>query len=498
MDALTALAGLEGRGTHRLGGNGALQVGVITVEGQVSHQAIAQHGRISQGRANGENGVGRGHTATRVGNHHAVVAGIALLYRGDDERGVGGAHDVVAVELPLIADAFAAAFGDEGRLATCDQAQTHRRGGEDRLGDGVDGVEADVIDAEVPAAGAGLGETEADGGLIVGLGQAEEFHTLGLHRVVVDASLDEGSNVLPLVGGHADEGTIGLADSLTGDRVLIGGGVAVGGNHRRVTIHVASGVLHDVGAVEHVQDRQPGRTLVDGVLHRADAVLVLLVDVVEREVDVGLAGQVDVGREGVLNLAAAAVVGLGVQEFAVDQRLDGLAVDELLGDVQTATHVPLGRFNAGLGNDHPVEVGVAIRVIVVHGAVGAGGIVFEGPTGRDRAFGGGFEGLQPDGGREGDVAGGGGSEGILQLLRRRAIGILEDHRVLGARLQQTRRVVGDRGGPVGLGDGGGHNGAIIGELHRRGRHRTGGSILDYGRDHHARGNTRVANGRSQQ
>ena len=434
MDALTALAGLEGRGAHRLGGNGTLQVGVVTVEGQVSHQAAAQHGRIGQGRADLQNGVRRGHTAALVRNHHAVVAGIAQLDRGDDEGRVGGARDVVAVELPLVADAFAAAFGNEGRLAASDQVEAHRRDGEDRLGDGVNGVEAHVVDAEVPAAGSGLGETETNGALIVGLRQAEQLHALGLHRVVVDASLDEGSDVLPLVGGHTDEGTIGLTTSLTRDRVLIGGGVAVRGDHRRVTVHIAIGVLHDVGAVEHVQNWQPGRTLVDGVFHRADVVLVLFVDVIEREVDIGLAGQVDVRREGILNLATATVVGLSVKEFAVDQRLDGLAVDELLGDVQAARRVPLGRFDAGLGNDHPVEVGVAVRIIIIHGAIGSSGVVLEGPTGRDCAFGGALKVLQPDGGRQGDVAGGGGGEGILQLLRRRAIGVLQNHRVLGARL----------------------------------------------------------------
>ena len=66
--------------------------------------------------------------------------------------------------------------------------------------------------------------------------------------------------------------------------------------------------------------------------------------------------------------------------------------------------------------------------------------------------------------------------------------------MLGARLQQTRRVIGNLGGPVGLGNDGSHNGAIIGQLHRRGRHRTGGSILDDGRDHRARGNRGGANG----
>ena len=141
--------------------------------------------------------------------------------------------------------------------------------------------------------------------------------------------------------------------------------------------------------------------------------MVLLVDVVKREVDVGLAGQVDVWREGVLNLATATIVGLGVQEVAIDQRLDGLTVDELLGDVQAARRVPLGRFDAGLGNDHPVEVGVAVRIIIIHGAIGAGGVVLEGPTGRDCAFGGALKVLQPDGGRQGDVAGGGGGERVL-------------------------------------------------------------------------------------
>ena len=60
VDALTALAGLEGRGAHRLGGDIALQVVVVAIEREVSHQAAAQHGRISQGRADRLNGIGRG------------------------------------------------------------------------------------------------------------------------------------------------------------------------------------------------------------------------------------------------------------------------------------------------------------------------------------------------------------------------------------------------------------------------------------------------------
>ena len=214
--------------------------------------------------------------------------------------------------------------------------------------------------------------------------------------------------------------------------------------------------------------------------------MVLLVDVVEREVDVGLAGQVDVRREGVLNLAAATIVGLSVQEFAVDQRLDGLAIDELLGDVQAATHVPLGRFNAGLGDDHPVEVGVAARVIIIHGAIGVAGEVLESPAIRDRAFGSGFKGLNPDGGRQGDVAGGRRGEGVLGLPGSGSFSVIDPHRMLGTRLEEPGRVIGDLGGPVGLGDRRGHRSAVEGQLDRRRSNRAGRSVVDHGRDHDAR------------
>ena len=43
VDALTALAGLEVRGTHSRGGDIALQVAVVAIERQVGHQAIAQN-----------------------------------------------------------------------------------------------------------------------------------------------------------------------------------------------------------------------------------------------------------------------------------------------------------------------------------------------------------------------------------------------------------------------------------------------------------------------
>ena len=270
------------------------------------------------------------------------------------------------------ADARTGHRGGQSAVLADDDRRCTRLGRELRRGHLGDGIEAHVVDAEVPTAGAGLGKAQADLGLVVSLGQAEELDALGLDRVVIDAGLDERREAGPLGFGHADEGTVVLALGLAGDRILIGGRVAVGVRQGSDRIHIAVGVLFDVGAIDHVHDRQPSRTLVDGVLHRADAVLILLVNAVKRQEDVLLAGQVDVRREGILNLVATADIGLGVQEFADSQVGDLGPIDVSLRDIQAACTLPLAgctdRLDALLADEHPVHVGVAVGVIEVEGA----------------------------------------------------------------------------------------------------------------------------------
>ena len=165
-------------------------------------------------------------------------------------------------------------------------------------------------------------------------------------------------------------------------------------------------------------------------------------------------------------MTATAIVGLSIQEVAVDQRLDLLTVDELLGDVETATRIPPSGLDAGLGNDHPIQVGIAGGVIIIHGAIGTGGEVLERPPSGDSALGRGVKVLQPDRGREGDVAGGRRRERVLELPGGGSFTVFDLNRVLGTRLEEPGRIIGDRGGSIGLGDRRGHRGTVEGQLNR--------------------------------
>ena len=87
---------------------------------------------------------------------------------------------------------------------------------------------------------------------------------------------------------------------------LMGGGV---GDH--VGTIVVRGAV-----VQHVEQRKPGCALIHGIFHRADVVLILFVDVVEGNVDVGLACEIVVLRKRDLNLAVAALIGLSNEKVA--------------------------------------------------------------------------------------------------------------------------------------------------------------------------------------
>src|SRR5882762_6087709 len=69
-------------------------------------------------------------------------------------------------------------------------------------------VEAEVIDAKVPAIVARLGDTESHGGLIVRLAEANDFYALRAGQIVIDAGAQVRAEAGPLALGDADEGAI--------------------------------------------------------------------------------------------------------------------------------------------------------------------------------------------------------------------------------------------------------------------------------------------------
>ena len=497
------LAGREGRGTDRGTVVAATrEVGGVAVEGQVSQQPGADRREVLEGLRHRHNNRIARDAATGVGGHQRVGAALGGGDRRQRQGGVGRAHDRIAVQAPLQADARTGHRGGQSAVLADDDRRCTRLGRELRRGHLGDGIEAHVVDAEVPTAGAGLGKAQADLGLVVGLGQAEELDPLGLHGIVVDAGLDERREAGPLGFGHADEGTVVLALGLAGDRILIGGRVVVGVGQGGDRIHIAVGVLFDVGAIDHVHDRQPSRTLIDGVLHRADAVLVLLVNAVERQEDVLLASQVDIGREGILDLVATADIGLGVQELADSQVGDLGPVDVGLGDVQATGALPLAgrtdRLNALLADEHPIQVGVAFRVIEVEGARSTRRQVAQGPTGRDAALGRRLEGLDPDWRRQGERRVVSHHEGHLGGGRVRRGRVVREGDLVGiGRLRGQQVGPGQRHNRVG---GGAHNSrgrgrAIEGQLDR-GRVDRSGQVADDHLDGGQRGDIqRVRRGR---
>ena len=103
--------------------------------------------------------------------------------------------------------------GDHGRdhlVVDVQQGERLGRFGRSVGGRSSAGVEAEVVDAPVPAVGAGVGEAEAHFGLVVGAAHTEELVALGLDAVVIDAALDEWGQA----GGdrNTDEGTVSAAD----------------------------------------------------------------------------------------------------------------------------------------------------------------------------------------------------------------------------------------------------------------------------------------------
>src|SRR5207249_2032861 len=96
----------------------------------------------------------------------------------------------------------------------------------------------------------------------------------------------------------------------------------------------------DVRAVEHVHGRQPGGAAADRILDRRDVVLVLHVNVVEVQIDVGLAAQVVVTRVEIIYLFCGRAVSYSNDEVGGNQVGDHGVVDDLVRcDVQGAKEV---------------------------------------------------------------------------------------------------------------------------------------------------------------
>ena len=197
-------------------------------------------------------------------------------------------------------------------------------------------VQREIIDAEVPAGGARLGETEANFGLTRGLREREVFDALRLDGIIIHAAADERAEGGPRLGGGANESAEGATFLLARFRIYIRGRVTMGLNQGGFSIGSALGIENDIGPVDHVDDRQPSSAFVDGVLNGTDAVLILFVDAVVVQMDVVDAGKIKVRAEKILHLASAANIGFGVETIAIDERLHALVVDVLFSHIQTA------------------------------------------------------------------------------------------------------------------------------------------------------------------
>src|SRR5262249_39147526 len=150
----------------------------------------------------------------------------------------------------------------------------------------------------VPTGGTCLHETETDIRLIIRHRQTDELYAFGLHWVIVDPLTNKGGEGRG--DGRPDKRTIGLPISL----------VTAGGVHGSSDINIAQAILNNVRTVQHIEGGQPGDALVDGVLDRGDVVLILLVDTVVGDVNVGLPSQVVIRREHYLHLVTTADVRL--------------------------------------------------------------------------------------------------------------------------------------------------------------------------------------------
>jgi hypothetical protein len=101
---------------------------------------------------------------------------------------------------PLIAQRTRADGGDRQRriIAGRDSLACGSRCRSDRPRSRRNAVNANFVDAEVPAISAGVSETETDVRLIVRTGETEKFNALGFDRVVVYTRTDIWSEGRPL------------------------------------------------------------------------------------------------------------------------------------------------------------------------------------------------------------------------------------------------------------------------------------------------------------
>ena len=88
------------------------------------------------------------------------------------------------------------------------------------------GVEAHVVDTEIPTVRPGMRKAQPDFLLVVGLRKSKHFDSLRSHRVVVDACADKWAEISEV--GGSDIGTIVAAFLFTGNQVGVCRNVSVG------------------------------------------------------------------------------------------------------------------------------------------------------------------------------------------------------------------------------------------------------------------------------
>ena len=293
--------------------------------------------------------------------------------------------------------------GDHGRdhlVVDVQQGERLGRFGRSVGGRSSAGVEAEVVDAPVPAVGAGVGEAEAHFGLVVGAAHTEELVALGLDAVVIDAALDERGQA----GGDrsTDEGTVSAADD-SSSVVGVVGHVAVFLVEGGFGVQGSVLCFDEVGFIDEISQRQPLGSAIDGIFHARDAVLVLLPEALEGHLHVGATREVVIGRRDVHHLAAADRISRGAEEeTALGQRF---IQDLPVHHVGRVDHVhPLvvrppvsGVFGIVVGDEAAVEprgihsgpIGIRRRAEVAEVELGVGDfdVGLAGPTGGHLSFG---------------------------------------------------------------------------------------------------------------
>src|SRR5262249_49556410 len=114
-------------------------------------------------------------------------------------------------------------------------------------------------------------------------------------RIIICPRADVWTERRPLALAHTNEGAV-----VAGRRRSLAAGI--NGRERIGGIDIAQAVTQDISRIEQIKSRQPGCAAVNRILDCANAVLVLDIAVVKREIDIGLPTQVVAPREQVLHL----------------------------------------------------------------------------------------------------------------------------------------------------------------------------------------------------